>query len=134
MTLTELLRALDRAELLITVKGAHLAVSPKIRLTPDLQSEILRHRAELLNLFSDPPTWPPACGRSGLLRASPVVGDAVRLSDGRRGTLCAFLYDTRSGRVRYDVESAAGKRELLDPEDLSPELPLPAWISARVGW
>jgi hypothetical protein len=119
LTLVELLRALDLAEILVTVKGIHLAVSPRSKVTPALRDEIIRHRVELLNLFSDRPTWPLAQGRSGTLKDwSHTVGDPVRLRDGREGILRALLYDTRSGRCRCRVELPDRKAVMRDPEDV----------------
>ena len=121
MTVTDLLRALDSAEISVKVRGGNLALSPRSRLTPEIQAEILRHRPALLALFRDPPSWPPARGRSGPLPEGwrHNVGDSVRLLDGREGRLRALEYDTRSGRLRLYVEFGEGKRVLLDPEDLA---------------
>lgn len=133
MTLRELLRALDAAEVLVSVKGDRLSASPRGRVTPELQKEILRHRAALVDLFRDPPTWPPARGRSGPLENwSHVVGDGVRTSDGRDGRLRAILYDTRSGRLRCRVELSDGTAVLLDPEDVLPAILAPL-VAGRRG-
>ncbi len=121
MTLSELLRWLDREDVLLTVKGDRLKWSAPRPPSDGLREQILRHRAELLNLFRDLPAWPPARGRSGPLSGrSHVVGDAVRLPDGREGWLRAILYDTRSGRLRCRVELPDGEARLFDPEDLIP--------------
>jgi hypothetical protein len=122
--LAELLRAFDRAEVIVTVKGGHLAVSPRSRVNLELREEILRHRNELLRLFRDPPSWPLSRGRSGVL-ADPdavfgAIGRLVKLRDGRSGTLRAAVYDTRTGRLRCRLEIAGGGHLTLDPEELVP--------------
>jgi TubC N-terminal docking domain len=119
VTLAELLRWLDREDVLLTVKGDRLKWSAPRPPPDDLREEILRHRNALLDLLRDPPAWPPVRGRSGPLGSWPgVVGGVVHLLDGREGTLRALEYDTRSGRLRCCVETSVGRRELLDPEDL----------------
>ena len=77
--------------------------------------------APLLNLYRSVPGWPAALGRCGPIPESwnYVVGDVVRLSDGREGRLRAIEYDTRTGRLRCCVE-IEGRRHLFDPEDLLP--------------
>lgn len=124
MTLTELLQTLDRAEVLVTVKGGHLAVSPRSRVKPELRDEIISHRRELLDLFRDPPSWPLPRGRSGFL-ADPAaiigaIGRPVRLRDGREGTLRAVVYDTQTGRLRCRLEIAGDGHLTVDPEELIP--------------
>ena len=114
-------------------RGEQIAVIPKARLTPDLQDEILRHRADvlelleihgasLLDLFRDPPPWPVPSGRTGPLSIDwwDLVGGPVVLRDGRSGWLHSLMYDTRTGRVRCYVDQGQGKGALLDPEDVFP--------------
>jgi hypothetical protein len=114
----------------LELRGERIAITPKDRLTAGLEAEILRHRADvvellrlhgegLLNLFRDPPSWPRARGRTGpaMINWWGAIGSPVRLRDGRQGALRVVSYDTRSGRLRLTVELADG-RELLDPEDL----------------
>lgn len=121
MTLPELLRWLDREDVLLVVEGDRLKWSAPRPPSDGLREETLRHRAELLNLFRNPPTWPPVRGRSAPLENwSHVVGDVVRLPDGRKAVLRALIYDTRSGRLRCRVELPRGEARLLDPEDLIP--------------
>jgi hypothetical protein len=121
VTLSELLRWLDREEVLLIVEDDKLKWTAPRPPSDGLREEILRHRAELLDLFRNPPTWPPARGRSGALENwSQVVGDVVRLPDGREAVLRALIYDTRSGHLRCRVELPGGAARLLDPEDLIP--------------
>jgi hypothetical protein len=129
--LVRLLGELDRRGLMLTSDGPDLIVEPGSRLTPELETEILGLKPELLELarvhgprlvgpFREAPTWPPARGRSGPVPPGlwSAVGHPVRLRDGREGRLRFAEYDTRSGRVRCRVDFAAGS-DLIDPDDLS---------------
>src|SRR5262249_55781467 len=110
--LTDLLARLSREGISLALEGTHLAVFPGTKVTAELREEILRHRADLIDLvrlhgtdllllFRDPPTWPPARGRSGLLADPDAVFRAlnrpVTLRDGRKGILRSALYETRTG-------------------------------------
>ncbi len=130
--LAALLARLVREGFCLEALGGHIAVRPKNRLTPELRDEIIRHRADvlellrvhgpnLLTLFADAPTWPPARGRSGPVTGDwwRVVGDPVRLRDGRPGRLRALGYDTRTGRLRCRVEIEGAEGGLFDPEDVN---------------
>jgi len=122
VTLPELLRWLDREDVLLTVEGDRLKWSAPRPPSDGLREEILRQRDELLNLFRNPPTWPLPSGCSGPLSAwSRVVGEAVLLRDGREGRLRALEYDTRTGRLRCCIE-VEGRHLLLDPEDVFPRV------------
>ncbi len=127
--LAALLRRLEAEGLRLELRGDGIAVTPKHRLTPAVQAEILQHRADvvellrlhghgLLDLFRDAPTWPPSRGRSGPVDRDlwQAVGKPIRLRDGREGQLRAISYDTRSGRVRLRVDFPNGWA-LVDPED-----------------
>lgn len=110
--------------------GGHIAVKPKGRLTNELRNEIVRYRADvlellrvhgpdLLMLYRDAPSWPLPVGRSS--PAGPVlrlVGTSVALADGRQGLLRFVEYDTRTGRVRCRVDFSSGWA-LVDPEDVA---------------
>ncbi len=131
--LVALLGRLSGDGISLDVEGAHLAVSPAERVTPELRDEIVRHRSDLmelarrhgpalLGLFRDCPSWPPPRGRSrglsdpdAVLRA---VGRLVSLRDGRVGVLGAVLYETRTGRIRCRVDFGPGRSLALDPEDV----------------
>jgi hypothetical protein len=123
-TLVELLRRLDRADVLLAVDGGRLKWSAPRQLAEEVRAEILQHRTELLELFRDPPTWPPSRGRSGpLVGWTHAAGDAVRLRDGREGILATFLYDTRTGHCRGRVMSrrrGSGRRGRGAPEHRAP--------------
>jgi hypothetical protein len=129
--LAALLAHLAREGFRLEALGGHIALRPRDRLTPELRDEIIRNRADvlellrihgpnLLALFADAPTWPPACGRSGPVAGDwwRVVGDPVRLRDGRQGFLRFAEYDTRSGRLRCYVEPEGAEGGLFDPEDV----------------
>ncbi len=129
--LARLLADLDSQGLSLQARGDGLAISPADRLTPELRAQLLQfkpdllqlltvHGSGLLALFRDAPTWPPACGRSGPAgHVWGLVGQSVRVQDGREGVLRFARYDTRTGRVRCRVNFQNGWA-LLDPEDLSP--------------
>ncbi len=129
--LASLLGRLAREGFRLEALGGHIAVRPKTRLTPELRDEIVRYRADvlellrlhgpnLLALFRDAPTWPPPRGRSGPAgHVWALVGGPVRLLDGRQGLLRFAEYDTHSGRVRCRVDLPDGWA-LVDPEDVSP--------------
>jgi hypothetical protein len=138
--LAALLARLAREGFRLEALGGHIAVRPKDRLTRELRDEIIRHRADvlellrihgrnLLALFADSPTWPPARGRSGPVTGDwwRIVGDPVRLRDGRPGRLRALDYDTRTGRLRCYVEPEGAEGRLFDPEDVDA---LPATFEA----
>jgi hypothetical protein len=140
VTLAALLARLAREGFRLEARGGHIAVRPKDRLTPDLRDEIVRNRADvlellglhgddLLRLFADVPPWPAARGRDGLPVDAEgfirIIGAPVAFA-GRTGTLRAVLYDTRSGRLRLRVDLGDGGGLLLDPEDLEERQPTPA--------
>ena len=116
MTLVEILRAADEAGLRLSVKGNSLAISPAGRLTDTLRIELLRHKADLLELdrlhglsyFAGSVGHPPP-------RAPwDQIGREMALPDGRRGILRAIEFDCRANRLRYCVE-VAGERVIFEP-------------------
>jgi hypothetical protein len=133
--LAAILARLAREGFRLEALSGHIAVRPKDRLTPELRDEIIRHRADvlellrihgpnLLALFADAPTWPPPRGGSGLLADPNAVlraaGRRVSVRDGREGILQAVLYETQTGRTRCRVDIASGESLGLDPEDVLP--------------
>jgi hypothetical protein len=131
--LLDVLRQMEAEEVSVRVDGNRLAIEPAISCSEGLRAEILRHEAELSELFRDPPSWPPVRGRSGTLENwSHVVGDGVRTIDGRDGRLRAILYDTRSGRLRCRVELSDGTAVLMDPEDVLPAI-MASLVAGRRG-
>jgi hypothetical protein len=127
--LTSLLSRLADQGLRMELRDEQIAVTPKNRLTPELRDEILQHRPDvlellrlhgssLLPLFRNAPTWPPCHGRSSPAgHVWSLIGQPVRLADGREGLLRFAEYDTRSGRLRCFVDFANGWK-LADPEDM----------------
>ena len=138
--LATLLARLAREGFHLEALGGHIAVRPKDRLTPELRDEIIRNRADvlelldlhggnLLRLFSDAPAWPVARGRDGLPVDAEgfirIIGAPIAFLGGT-GTLRAVLYDTRIGRLRLRIDLGDGRGLLLDPEDLEEHQPTPA--------
>ena len=127
--LSSVLAQLATQGLRLDLREDRIAVTPKDKLDPALRADVLRHRAEilelltvhgnsLLDLFRNAPAWPLPRGRSGLLDPGwwSAVGGPVKLVDGREGRLSFLRYDTGTGRVRFRIEFPNGWA-LVDPED-----------------
>lgn len=127
--LTEVLSRLAADGFRLELRGGHIAVIPRDRLTSEIRDEILRHRADILELlrvhgsglvalYGDAPTWPQARGRSAPAEhVWQLIDSPVRFIDGREGRLSLAVYDTHTGRLRCKVDLAEGS-VLVDPEDL----------------
>ena len=117
----QLLAELANRGVSISIEGDGLAVEPWSQAS-HLEAELARNKGDLMELaalpgpslfrlFRDAPPWPPSIGRSGPVNVNlwRMVGEPVRVSDGRSGTLRALDYDTRTGRLRCFVELPTGR-------------------------
>jgi hypothetical protein len=129
--LAPLLSRLSTLGLSLELRGDQISVRPADRLTTGVRQEIIENRSaiiellrqhgpDLVSLFRDAPTWPPARGRCGPAgRVWNLLGKTVLLTDGQEGILRLADYDTRTGRVRCRVDLPNGWK-LVDPEDVRP--------------